>query len=561
MALPVYGQMVSRTELRNTNNTILLAITNSILSSNANRVVGPASVTADTIPRYNGTTGKIIKSTGLIISDTDELVFGGGQVFLSWEDPFFQIYDGSSYFHFGNAGLHIGAGVGALSMTVTNFMQLPVGAAPTTDAFGEIAGDNNAWAASRGAVQHFDGTANTYLVGTLVSDTPSNGQVPKWNTGGTVTWEDDTGGAASISTNENQFGAQVTITIKDGVLLTNVIVYTAFRINTNAIAGSFNLHGTAFANALGSNSTSVSSLGRLSTGEIVETPQASNRVVVAAGTGGITVTPSGANGVMTFTVNDDDAGTGSQTPWTSDIDADGFALTNVLYIQLQGDGSALGEQDLFATNGNDRITFSHGTNTVGTNVWRFTPSAGGFRVGQVLVPHAFHQFGPTNVTTLTNVDAPWQTTNVALTVLAANPSLTNSLVGGWGNALVTNSGVVSVVLTNRAALVPTNNATTTVGFSDAENVQIYNTWFHLTTNLVVSPTNLIVGRTICVRFDTNALTFDVVVTNTAANPVNWNFNVATNGSTSFTKTNSMRARLYLTAETNGVISADFGYYR
>lgn len=67
--------------------------------------------------------------------------------------------------------------------------EIPNAAAPTTDAFGEIAGDNNAWAASRGAVQFYDGTANTYLVGALASDTPSNGQVPTWNTGGTVTWE------------------------------------------------------------------------------------------------------------------------------------------------------------------------------------------------------------------------------------------------------------------------------------------------------------------------------------------------------------------------------------
>lgn len=80
--------------------------------------------------------------------------------------------------------------------------EIPNAAAPTTDAFGEIAGDNNAWAASRGAVQFFDGTANTLLVGTLASDTPSNGQVPKWNTGGTITWEDDagSGGAGTVVT-------------------------------------------------------------------------------------------------------------------------------------------------------------------------------------------------------------------------------------------------------------------------------------------------------------------------------------------------------------------------
>lgn len=87
-------------------------------------------------------------------------------------------------------------GTGALTFATdpvfSSSLQIPNAAAPTTDAFGEIAGDNNAWAASRGAVQFFDGTANTFLVGALSSDTPSNGQVPKWNTGGTITWENDT---------------------------------------------------------------------------------------------------------------------------------------------------------------------------------------------------------------------------------------------------------------------------------------------------------------------------------------------------------------------------------
>ena len=77
--------------------------------------------------------------------------------------------------------------------------EIPNAAAPTTDAFGEIAGDNNAWAASRGAIQFFDGTANTYVIGALASDTPSNGECIKWNTGGTITWE-TCGGAGDVAT-------------------------------------------------------------------------------------------------------------------------------------------------------------------------------------------------------------------------------------------------------------------------------------------------------------------------------------------------------------------------
>lgn len=67
-------------------------------------------------------------------------------------------------------------------------------AAPTTSAAGDLAFDNNAWAASRGTLQLFDGTASTYVVSALASDTPSNGQVPTWNTGGTITWESPAAG-------------------------------------------------------------------------------------------------------------------------------------------------------------------------------------------------------------------------------------------------------------------------------------------------------------------------------------------------------------------------------
>lgn len=78
----------------------------------------------------------------------------------------------------------------------TSSFAIPTSTAPTTDVFGEIAGDSNAWATGRGAVQFYDGTANTYLLGALTSDTPSNGQVAKWNTGGTITWEDDSTGTS-----------------------------------------------------------------------------------------------------------------------------------------------------------------------------------------------------------------------------------------------------------------------------------------------------------------------------------------------------------------------------
>lgn len=81
---------------------------------------------------------------------------------------------------------------------ISSSLRLPNGTSVTTDAAGEIAFDTDAW--TRGAMQVYDGTANTYLVGVLTSDTPSNGQVPQWNTGGTITWETPTGGGGAGST-------------------------------------------------------------------------------------------------------------------------------------------------------------------------------------------------------------------------------------------------------------------------------------------------------------------------------------------------------------------------
>jgi len=77
------------------------------------------------------------------------------------------------------------------SIAFTAALRLFSDATPTTATAGYIAFDSNGWAASRGAAQLYDGTATTYLIGALVSDAPSNGQVPKWNTGGTITWEND----------------------------------------------------------------------------------------------------------------------------------------------------------------------------------------------------------------------------------------------------------------------------------------------------------------------------------------------------------------------------------
>lgn len=89
----------------------------------------------------------------------------------------------------------LGTVAGAIDAGGATSFEIPNAAAPTVSVFGQIAGDNNLWAASRGAPIFYDGTAAVGLIGALVSDAPSNGQVPKWNTGGTITWENDDTGA------------------------------------------------------------------------------------------------------------------------------------------------------------------------------------------------------------------------------------------------------------------------------------------------------------------------------------------------------------------------------
>lgn len=185
-------------------------------------------------------------------------------------------------------------------------------------------------------------------------------------------------------------------------------------------------------------------------------------------------------------------------------------------VSTLGDGSDSGYTEWYAMDGNSYVALGAGTNTVGTNILRLDIGLGGLTKGQQLQVHSRTVFGTTNFIVLTNVPA------------------------------------------FSAASIPTNATSATLEFG---SIGEYNTWFHLTTNLVISPTNLVVGQTMKVYFDTNAVTYDVTVTNTAATPIHWNFNVATNGSTSITKTNNLRARLFLTAETNGIITADFGYYR
>lgn len=94
----------------------------------------------------------------------------------------------------------------SIDLTGHGPIKFPAASAPTIDAVGKFSLDTNEWAVSHGTYKFHDGTAAVNLVATTAADTPSNGQVPTWKTGGTIDWETPPGtgdvvGPASATAN------------------------------------------------------------------------------------------------------------------------------------------------------------------------------------------------------------------------------------------------------------------------------------------------------------------------------------------------------------------------
>lgn len=284
----------------------------------------------------------------------------------------------------------------------TNSLMLPNGAAVITDAFGEIAADNDAWAASRGAVQFFDGTGNTLLVGVLSSDTPSNGQVPMWNTGGTITWETVSGVGGGLTTNENQF-LGVPLAIKDGALLTNLVIRGmtntgSFSNSSRAdIGGNLSVGGSASFNGGSVNINGGDLLHTVLTASTVLYGNSSKQVVsIANGTGMLTNNGAGVVGWMAIP-----GGTAStnNAVMANNYEAVGsIEVTNnfINYWHAGVPGPVATTNWLYATNGDSQFynLFSH------TNM-QYVPLSGAYASNHIGVAVAFTQdstggFYPTN---------------------------------------------------------------------------------------------------------------------------------------------------------------------
>lgn len=160
-----------------------------------------------------------------------------------------------------------GALVFGTSPAFTTNFTLANGTGPTTSAVAQVAFDTNAWDTNRGAIQVHDGTANTFVVAVLASDTPSNGQVPTWNTGGTITWETPGGAANAVTAASAAAGAGL-FWVSGGADRTATATDTITTINaTNATVTNF-LPVSNDGAAIGAAATAFSDLF-LATGAVI----------------------------------------------------------------------------------------------------------------------------------------------------------------------------------------------------------------------------------------------------------------------------------------------------
>lgn len=226
-------------------------------------------------------------------------------------------------------------------------------AAPTVDAIGEIAVDNNLWAASRGAMLHYDGTAATALVGVLTSDTPSNGQVPTWNTGGSITWETPSagpGGSSLTSTyvgygnGSNALTGEAAFTYNEGTDTLSVTNMSISTLNTTTLVPSAIEFEGSTPDTI---ETSLVAANPTGTDKTITLPNADGYVTLSQGgpIGNTRIPFANADGVFTsdaaFTYND---GTDTLSVTNFSIVTLNSSLVNTDAIKFEGS-----TPDLFET--------------------------------------------------------------------------------------------------------------------------------------------------------------------------------------------------------------------
>lgn len=128
--------------------------------------------------------------------------------------------------------------------------EVPNSAAPTVDAFGELAADNDLWGTGHGAPMFFDGTVPTALVNVVASDTPTDGQIPRFNDStDNITWEtfSPTPGGSDTQIQYNDggvLGGTVGLTYNDGTGILNVTTLAATTLTADSFRILDNVDGS-----------------------------------------------------------------------------------------------------------------------------------------------------------------------------------------------------------------------------------------------------------------------------------------------------------------------------
>ena len=135
----------------------------------------------------------------------------------------------------------------SINFTNKDTFFVPTATAPTIDTVGVLAFDSNYWGTGRGSFVGFDGTAAVSIPAVLQSDTCTNGQTIKFNTGGTWTCEADNNGAGVSITQYQVAYATTTDTVGGDPGFTynpttHVMTAGGFNTSSSASAGYVQLY-------------------------------------------------------------------------------------------------------------------------------------------------------------------------------------------------------------------------------------------------------------------------------------------------------------------------------
>jgi len=176
-------------------------------------------------------------------------------------------------------------------------------ATPATTTAGALSFDTNAWASGRGSFQAYDGTANIVLLGALASDTPTNGQVPVWNTGGTITWEDAGSGSGNVTNNATLTSGNLVMGGGTTVVSTTNATWTPAN-NTLTVGNLIVSNNSTFGNLTTTNLTISGSVTGVIAGANGGTGVANTGLIITlagnlttSGANNITLTSTGATNV------------------------------------------------------------------------------------------------------------------------------------------------------------------------------------------------------------------------------------------------------------------------